>query len=95
MGNMGWPKTKGLIKYWTKGPGLARWASSPHPYTALTTALRAEGVPGRYVNGLAAEYFKRVFGIYPGQRKGKAGGNRGHGKRLGKAGKLILDGNNF
>lgn len=68
LGPMGWPVTKGLIKYWTKGEGLARWAPSPHPFTALTTALRSEGVPERFVNGLAARYFKRVFGIYPGQR---------------------------
>lgn len=88
MGNMGWPKTKGLIKYWTRGAGLGRWASTPHPYTALTAALREEGVPPQYVNGLAAEYFHKVFGIYPGQRKGKAGGNRGRGK-------FRLDGNNF
>ena len=67
-GNMGCPITKGLIKYWTRGEGLARWALSPHPYTALTTALRSEGVPERFVNGLAAKYFHRVFKIWPGQR---------------------------
>jgi hypothetical protein len=70
-GDMGWPVTKGLIKYWTRGEGLGRWALSPHPYTALTVALRSEGVPGRYVNGLAAKYFRRVFGIWPGQRPRK------------------------
>lgn len=57
-----------LTRYWTKGDGLARWAYSPHPYTALTTALRMEGVPERMVNGLAATYFKKTKGIWPGQR---------------------------
>lgn len=67
-GKMGLPHTKGLVKYWTAGPGLARWAMNPHPYTALTRALRKEGVPKRYVNGLAAEYFNVVFHMYPGER---------------------------
>lgn len=65
---MGWPHTKGLIRYWTRGEGLGRWAMSPTPYTALVVALRSEGVPSRYINGLAAKYFRRVFGIWPGQR---------------------------
>lgn len=60
-----------LKQYWTHGAGLARWASSPHPYTALTRALRSE-LPAKaqhMVNGLAANLFKATFGIYPGQRK--------------------------
>lgn len=57
-----------LSKYWTRGEGLAKWKTNPHPYTALVRALRAKGVPGRMVHGLAARYFKRVFGIWPGQR---------------------------
>ncbi len=67
-GKMGLPHTKGLVEYWTSGPGLARWMMDPHPYTALTRALREEGVPKRYINGLAAEYFRLVFKMYPGQR---------------------------
>ncbi|WP_031467107.1 hypothetical protein [Sciscionella sediminilitoris] len=57
-----------LWHYWTKGEGLARWAKSPHPYTALVRALRAEKVPEHMVHGLAANIFKAVFGIYPSQR---------------------------
>lgn len=71
-----------LKNYWTKGAGLARWSTSPHPYTALTRALRSE-LPAKaqhMVNGLAANLFKAVFGIYPGQRKeltaAAAGGRR-------------------
>ena len=60
-----------LRRYWTKGAGLNRWSTSPHPYTALTRALRSELPPKaqHMVNGLAANLFKDVFGIYPGQRK--------------------------
>lgn len=57
-----------LTRYWITGPGLARWATNPHPYTALTRALRKEGVPKHMIPGLSANYFKMVFGIFPGQR---------------------------
>lgn len=64
----GLPHNKGLTKYWTAGEGLAKWVANPHPYTALTKALRQKGVPARQVNGLAAQYFFMVFGLWPGQR---------------------------
>jgi hypothetical protein len=59
----------GTIDYWTRGEGLAKWALTPTPYTALTAALRAKKIPEKYVNGLAAKYFRAVFGLWPGQRK--------------------------
>lgn len=31
--------TERLRLWWTKGPGLKRWAESPHPWTALHAAL--------------------------------------------------------
>lgn len=65
------PEGRKLWRYWTKGPGRAKWAGSAHPYTALVRALRAAGVPERSVKGLAANMFKAVFGIWPGERKGK------------------------
>ena len=42
-----------LKRYWTKGPGLAKWASSPHPYTTLVTLLSKYMTPGQ-AKGLAA-----------------------------------------
>lgn len=60
-----------LWRYWTKGKGLAKWASSPHPYTALVRALRKAGVPEHSIHGLAANIFHAVMGIWPGERKGK------------------------
>lgn len=57
-----------LRHYWTKGKGLAKWATSPHPWTTLVAHLR------KYVRdpkGLASSYFHDVFGIWPGHRKGK------------------------
>ncbi|WP_353107824.1 hypothetical protein [Gordonia sp. (in: high G+C Gram-positive bacteria)] len=69
-----------LRAYWTRGAGLARWAKSAHPYTALVRSLRREitGRPDSMIKGLAANLFKDVFGIWPGQRDSltAAGGRR-------------------
>lgn len=64
------PNGQKLWDYWTKGEGLAKWAESPHPYTALTAALAAAGVPAHSVPGLAANIFHAVFGIWPAEREG-------------------------
>ncbi|MBF6332386.1 hypothetical protein [Nocardia transvalensis] len=58
--------SRALNDYWTKGKGLAKWAASPTPYTALVAALR-EHVPESQVHGLAAEYYHMVFGVWPGR----------------------------
>lgn len=60
-----------LWEYWTHGKGLARWAEHVHPWTALRNALLSEGVPAHEVDGLASNIFHAVFGIWPGERKGK------------------------
>lgn len=63
-----------LNAYWTVGAGRAKWAASPHPYSTLRDLLM-KYMSKRKAEGLAAEYFHRVFGIWPGERKGnnKAG----------------------
>lgn len=62
--------SRALNDYWTKGKGLARWANSPTPYRALVAALLAAGVPASEAHGLAAEYYKKVFGHSPGKQRG-------------------------
>lgn len=65
------PGSRGYLKwYWTKGPGLRRWAASPKPYTALKMLLRGK-VPAVYLDRTVADWFKAVFGIWPGERAGK------------------------
>lgn len=59
-----------LKRYWTKGPGLAKWAKSAHPWTTLKNHLLKYVGPGR-AERMAAEWFHEVFGIWPGHRKGK------------------------
>lgn len=55
--------------YWTRGKGLARWSTKPHPWRTLRRLLRKH--PGiRDAEGLASHYFHVVFGIWPGERKG-------------------------
>lgn len=71
-----------LKRYWTRGAGLARWAPTPHPYTALVDALRKE-VPGKadgFYKGLAANLYHAALGRWPGNRDG------GKGKALRAAG---------
>lgn len=60
-----------LNKYWTSGAGLARWANTPTPYRSLVAALGKEGVPAHMIHGLAAKYYKKVKGTWPGKRGGK------------------------
>lgn len=57
-----------LHVYWTRGAGLARWAKSAHPFTALVRALRQEitGKPDAAIKGIAANLYKSVFGVWPG-----------------------------
>lgn len=55
--------------YWTTGKGLARWAEHPHPWRRLRALLRKH--PQIHdPEGLASRYFHKVFGIWPGERKG-------------------------
>ena len=58
-----------LHYWWTKGPGLARWVNSPHPWTALYTQLR-EHVGAARAKRMASAWFHEVFGIWSGERKG-------------------------
>jgi hypothetical protein len=57
-----------LWTYWTHGPGLARWAGSPKPWTALVVALTSEGVPPNQVKGLATNIYVKVKGHGPGKK---------------------------
>ncbi|WP_044109818.1 hypothetical protein [Mycobacterium canetti] len=53
-----------LNRYWTVGPGRAKWASNPKPWTALYHLLRRH-MSETKARGLATEYYVRVFGHGP------------------------------
>ena len=61
-----------LKRYWLAGPGLKRWATSPHPWTALYHALL------RYIKNpdeakrTASEWYREHFGHMPNQKGVKA-----------------------
>jgi HK97 family phage portal protein len=59
-----------LHEYWTKGEGLAKWADTPHPWTALYHHL-LEYLPPGEAKKTAAQWFHDVFGYWPGDQKGK------------------------
>ena len=58
-----------LREYWTSGKGLAKWAKSAHPYGELVKHLEKHMTP-QQAKGLAANYFRAVFKMWPGERKG-------------------------
>ena len=58
-----------LKEYWTRGEGLAKWATSPHPWTALRNHLLKYLSPER-ADQTASQWFHDVFGMWPGERKG-------------------------
>lgn len=61
-----------LNTYWTDGPGRAKWADSPKPWTTLFNLLRKYMSEAK-AKGLTTEYFVRVFGHGP-----THGGKHGH-----------------
>ena len=65
------PVDNQLKHYWTRDPrGLAKWATKPHPWTALYREL-VKHVGSARAKRIASEWFHEVFGIWPGERKGK------------------------
>lgn len=59
-----------LKRFWTKDPeGLARWATRPHPWTALYRQL-VKHMPPAPARRVASAWFHEVFGIWPGERAG-------------------------
>ncbi len=63
------PGDGSLKAYWTKGEGRAKWVSKPHPWTALYNELRKHMDPER-AKRVASQWFKDVFGYWPGSRGG-------------------------
>jgi SPP1 gp7 family putative phage head morphogenesis protein len=59
-----------LKHYWTRGEGLAKWRTSPHPWTALYHHL-VKHMPPEKAKRVASQWFHDVMGIWPGERGGK------------------------
>lgn len=62
------PGSRGYLKwYWTKGPGVAKWATGAHPFTELRNHL-IKYLPATYVNNVAAQWFHDTLGFWPGTK---------------------------
>ena len=60
-----------LKKYWLSKEGLAKWATKPHPWTALYHhILKHVGNPEK-AKRIASQWYHDHFGHWPGERKGK------------------------
>jgi hypothetical protein len=60
-----------LKKYWLHGEGLKKWATKPHPWTALYHhILKHVGNPEK-AKRIASQWYHDHFGHWPGERKGK------------------------
>jgi hypothetical protein len=56
-----------LHEYWTRGEGLAKWADSPHPWTALYGHLRKYIGDDDKARRTASQWYHDVFHRWPGQ----------------------------
>lgn len=61
-----------INRYWLSGEGLAKWATSPTPWTTLFTILRKYMSEAK-AKGLTSEYYRIHFGHTP-----PHGGKHGH-----------------
>jgi hypothetical protein len=72
-------KAPQLLAYWL-GKGLKRWAvPKDGAWTRLHAALKSEGVPARFLNGLTTNIYQKHFGHGPNEGKN----NKGNPKRKG------------
>jgi hypothetical protein len=59
-----------LHEYWTRGEGLAKWASSAHPWTELYHHLLKYIHNDHEAKATAAAWYHDVFGTWPGSHDG-------------------------
>lgn len=72
-----------LHQYWTRGPGLAKWASSPHPWTTLYGHLIKYMSPAMAKRAASAWVYE-VFGMHTGSDAYRvAHGGKMRGLRIG------------
>lgn len=72
-----------LHAYWTKGRGLAKWATKPHPWTTLYHHL-SKYLPPERAKETATRWYHDVFGYYPNSDKARvAKGKPPRGKVVG------------
>lgn len=72
-----------LHHYWTRGPGLAKWQGSPHPWTTLRNHL-LKYLPKGEAERAASKWFLEVMHFAAGSDKNRvAHGHRPRGRVVG------------
>jgi hypothetical protein len=60
-----------LKRYWLSKEGLAKWATKPHPWTALYRQILRHVHNPEKAKRIASQWFHDHFGYWPGERKGR------------------------
>jgi hypothetical protein len=64
------PNHDELKRYWCFGQGREKWVHDPHPWTALYREL-TEHISPEFAKRVTSVWYRIVFGIPVGDRKGK------------------------
>lgn len=76
--------TERIHKYWVAGPGLAKWATSPHPWTALHRELAKYIHDPKLLDETTSKWHFEVFHQHTGSDAYRVEhGGKMRGKRIG------------
>jgi hypothetical protein len=71
-----------MHRYWTAGPGLAKWLHSPHPWTALHRHL-SKFLHGPELDSTVSKWHNELLAPTGSDRYRLAHGGKIRGKRIG------------
>jgi hypothetical protein len=74
--------TEKLHRYWVAGPGLAKWADSPHPWQALHDHL-AKYLSGKKLDETTSKWHNEIMAPTGSDRYRVEHGGQMRGKRIG------------
>lgn len=69
------PTAANLHRYWTAGPGLAKWRGSPTPWRTLKSLL-SKYLSGENLDATVSSWYRDVFGHLPEMRPKRKAGRR-------------------
>lgn len=72
-----------LHRYWVAGPGLAKWSTKPHPWTALRSHLAKYIHDPRLLNSTTSRWHNEILPATGGDAYRVAHGGHMRGKRIG------------
>lgn len=72
-----------LHRYWVAGPGLAKWAASPHPWTALRRHLAKYIQDPELLDSTTSKWHNEIMAPTGSDRYRVEHGGRMRGNRIG------------